>query len=222
MIRLLHGDCLDVLPTLDACSIDSIVTDPPYGLSFMSKDWDRGIPGEHFWREVIRVAKPGANLLSFGGTRTHHRLMCAIEDAGWELRDTLGWIFGSGFPKSANGEWGGSALKPAWEPIIMARKPLHGTLAANFAKWGTGGLNIADCRIDWDEESLEKDSIRRRGKMTDIRGGNLLNGKPFMGSGSTLKEAELEGFSAIGIEKEAEYVEIARRRIASDIPLFAA
>lgn len=99
-MRLIRGDCLEIMPTLDADSIDSIVTDPPYGLSFMGKDWDHGVPGEAFWRETLRVAKPGAHLLAFGGTRTFHRLAVAIEGAGWEIRDTLGWVFGSGFPKS--------------------------------------------------------------------------------------------------------------------------
>ena len=84
-----QGDCLDILPTLEANSIDSTVTDPPYGLSFMGKDWDHGVPGVHFWVEVLRVAKPGAFLLAFGGTRTFHRLTVAIEDAGWEIRDIV-------------------------------------------------------------------------------------------------------------------------------------
>ena len=88
------GDCLEILPTLEADSIDAVVTDPPYGLSFMGKEWDHGVPGEHFWREIIRVAKPGAHLLAFGGTRTFHRLACAIEDAGWEIRDCLMWVYG--------------------------------------------------------------------------------------------------------------------------------
>ena len=97
-----QGDCLDILPTLDAESVDSIVTDPPYGLSFMGKDWDHGVPGVHFWVEALRVAKPGAYLLAFGGTRTFHRLAVAIEDAGWEIRDCVMWVYGSGFPKSAD------------------------------------------------------------------------------------------------------------------------
>jgi DNA modification methylase len=101
-VTLYNADCLGIMPTLDSDSIDSIVTDPPYGLSFMGKDWDYGIPGERFWREALRVAKPGAYLLAFGGTRTFHRLAVAIEDAGWEIRDTVGWIYGSGFPKSHN------------------------------------------------------------------------------------------------------------------------
>ncbi|MDE1918969.1 MAG: site-specific DNA-methyltransferase, partial [Sphingomonadales bacterium] len=96
-----------------------------------------------------RVAKPGAYLLAFGGTRTSHRMACAIEDAGWEIRDTIMWIYGSGFPKSHNGPWGGTALKPAHEPIIMARKPLIGTVAANVLAHGTGALNIDLCRVEW-------------------------------------------------------------------------
>lgn len=149
---LLLGDCLAVMPTLAACSVDSIVTDPPYGLSFMGKNWDHGVPGEHFWKEAIRVAKPGAHLLAFGGTRTFHRLACAIEDAGWEIRDCLMWVYGSGFPKSHNikGDWQGwgTALKPAWEPIIVARKPLAGTVSENVAEFGTGAMNINGCRVD--------------------------------------------------------------------------
>jgi len=142
-----HGDCLDVMPTLDAGSIDSIVSDPPYGLAFMGKMWDHGVPGVHFWARANRVAKPGAHLLAFGGTRTFHRLTCAIEDAGWEIRDCLSWLYGSGFPKSHNGAWGGTALKPGWEPVILARKPLIGTVAANHAAHGTGALNIDGCRV---------------------------------------------------------------------------
>ena len=94
------GDCLDWLPTLEENSIDSCVTDPPYGLLFMAKDWDRGVPGVHFWEGAYRVLKPGAHLLAFGGTRMYHRLVCAIEDAGFEVRDTITWLYGSGFPKS--------------------------------------------------------------------------------------------------------------------------
>src|SRR5664280_1875129 len=94
------GDCLTVMPTLEANSIDSIITDPPYGLDFMGKSWDHGVPGMEFWQAAFRVAKPGAILMAFGGTRTYHRLTCAIEDAGWEMRDTMCWLYGSGFPKS--------------------------------------------------------------------------------------------------------------------------
>jgi DNA modification methylase len=143
-----HGDCREVMATMDAASVDAIVTDPPYGLAFMGKGWDHAVPGAEFWAEALRVAKPGAHLVAFGGTRTFHRLACAIEDAGWEVRDTLSWLYGSGFPKSHNGPWGGTALKPAWEPILLARKPLVGTVAANVQSHGTGALNVDGCRVE--------------------------------------------------------------------------
>lgn len=98
--QLIHGDCLTVMQGMEPDSVDAIVTDPPYGLSFMGKNWDHGVPGVPFWEAALRVAKPGAHLLAFGGTRTHHRLMVAIEDAGWEIRDCLMWLYGAGFPKS--------------------------------------------------------------------------------------------------------------------------
>jgi site-specific DNA-methyltransferase (adenine-specific) len=141
------GDCREVLRDYPSDHFDSIVSDPPYGLSFMGKGWDRGVPGVEFWKETLRVAKPGAHLLAFGGTRTFHRLTVAIEDAGWEVRDCVMWLYGSGFPKSHNGPWGGTALKPAWEPVIVARKPLDGTVAANVLRYGTGALNIDGCRV---------------------------------------------------------------------------
>lgn len=148
---IINDDCLHAMQGLEDNTIDSIVTDPPYGLSFMGKDWDHGIPGVVFWQEALRIAKPGCHLLAFGGTRTFHRLAVAIEDAGWDIRDTLMWVYGSGFPKSHNlkGEWQGygTALKPAWEPVIVARKPLEGTVANNVLKWGTGALNIDGCRV---------------------------------------------------------------------------
>lgn len=100
MNQIICGDCLSVMPTLPANSVDSIITDPPYGLEFMSKSWDHGVPGVEFWQAALRVAKPGAILMAFGGTRTEHRLTCAIEDAGWEIRDKMCWLFGQGFPKS--------------------------------------------------------------------------------------------------------------------------
>jgi DNA modification methylase len=207
-----HGDCREVMRTLDPESIDSIVTDPPYGLSFMGKGWDHGVPGVEFWTEALRVAKPGAHLLAFGGTRTYHRLAVAIEDAGWEIRDCVMWVYGSGFPKShdvskaidreagaerekvrhtprastsgtmsgssdtrpwieasrergyhecdgpipateAAKQWQGwgTALKPAYEPIIVARKPLRGTVAGNVLEWGTGGINVDGCRVEAEE-----------------------------------------------------------------------
>lgn len=156
MVKLLHGDCLEQMKTLADNSIDAVVTDPPYGLAFMGKKWDYDVPKVDVWREAIRVLKPGGHLLSFGGTRTYHRMVVAIEDAGFEIRDQLQWIYGSGFPKSHNikdGEfkgWG-TALKPANEPIVLARKPLEGTVAQNIAKWGVGGLNIDGCRIGTDK-----------------------------------------------------------------------
>lgn len=193
--QVVHGDCRDALAGMAEASVSAIVTDPPYGLEFMGAGWDRGVPGVQFWGEALRVAKPGAHLLAFGGTRTFHRLACAIEDAGWEIRDCLLWIHGQGFPKSLaidkaidkaagaertrepryafggklsddNGStygtalsaepvtagaasWRGfgTALKPAWEPIILARKPLVGTVAENCQAHGTGALDIDGCRI---------------------------------------------------------------------------
>jgi len=148
-IRILTGDCREVLKTLPEASVDSIVTDPPYELGFMGNGWDRtGIANDPaMWAECLRVLKPGGHLLAFGGTRTYHRMACAIEDAGFEIRDQIGWAYGSGFPKSLNGPWGGTALKPAWEPICMARKPLIGTVEANWREHGTGALNIDGCRV---------------------------------------------------------------------------
>ena len=210
-----QGDCRDVMKTMDADSIDSIVSDPPYGIDFMGKGWDHGVPGVEFWKETIRVAKPGAYLLAFGGTRTFHRLTVAIEDAGWEIRDCVMWVYGSGFPKSHDvsksidkaagieredkfegsferhagptgnkkcdkcGKWlvsgspcqcprpqdapqseaaaqwegWGTALKPAWEPIIVARKPFIGTVAANVLVHGTGAINIDACRVEGEPTS---------------------------------------------------------------------
>ena len=173
-----QGDSREVLKTLADNSVDSIVCDPPYELGFMGRSWDNtGIANDvTLWREALRVAKPGAWLLAFGGTRTFHRMACAIEDAGWELRDApvrghmhqpedcpwlMGWMYGSGFPKSHNGDWGGTALKPAWEPIVCARKPLIGTVAENWAAHGTGALNIDACRIGTEGGSTEPSGMDR-------------------------------------------------------------
>lgn len=380
-VRILQGDCRDVMATLAESSVDAIVCDPPYELGFMGKGWDStGVANDvRTWAEALRVLKPGGYLLAFSGTRTYHRMVCAVEDAGFEIRDQIGWLFGSGFPKSHNGAWGGTALKPAWEPICMARKPLIGTVEANWLTHGTGALNIDGCRVlvegeqrapitgkggmparhdeqeareagvvaqahalgRWpanvihdgsyevlaafpqapgqlanasvnsdarktsnvygamkrghepsaesnnegtvgfkmkpgarrrddgsaarffycakadrtdrndglaglpervtdDGRDTPADNAYQRGKTmranhhptvkpTDLMrylcrlvtppGGTVLD--PFMGSGSTLKAAELEGFNAIGIELDPEYIAIARRRIASDAPLFA-
>jgi site-specific DNA-methyltransferase (adenine-specific) len=203
--QILHGNNLDILPTLADNSIDSIVTDPPYELGFMGKKWDSsGIAySVELWQQCLRVLKPGGHLLSFGGTRTYHRVAVAIEDAGFELRDSIAWLYGSGFPKSLDvskaidkqsgyegevigtevidiGMQGGSmhagretklaerqiktlsteaqqwqgwgtALKPAFEPVIVARKSIEGTVANNVLKWSTGGLNIDGSRIATDE-----------------------------------------------------------------------
>lgn len=146
--ELHQGDCLDVLRGMADNSVDSIVTDPPYGLLFMGKHWDHGVPGVDFWSEMLRVLKPGGHLLSFGGSRTYHRMASAVEDAGFEIRDQIMWVYGSGFPKSHNGAWGGTALKPAHEPIVMARKPLVGTVEANWLAFGTGALNVDGCRVN--------------------------------------------------------------------------
>lgn len=145
------GRCEDVLCNMADNSVDAIVTDPPYGLSFMGHKWDYQVPTVDQWTECLRVLKPGGHLLAFGGARTYHRLAVNIEDAGFEIRDQLMWIYGSGFPKSKNltGEHQGkgTALKPAHEPIVMARKPLLGTVEGNVVQFGTGALNIDACRI---------------------------------------------------------------------------
>ena len=151
MHQVIHGDSLDVLRQMDDNSIDAIVTDPPYGLAFMGKRWDYDVPSVELWAECLRVLKPGGHLLAFAGTRTQHRMAVRIEDAGFEIRDMIMWVYSTGFPKSHNGPWGGSALKPALEPITVARKPLQGTLAANVLQWGTGGLNIDACRVGTEE-----------------------------------------------------------------------
>jgi site-specific DNA-methyltransferase (adenine-specific) len=157
MTYQLHlGDCLEVLATLPDNSVDSIVTDPPYGLSFMGKKWDYDVPSVAIWEQCLRVLKPGGHLLAFAGTRTQHRMACRIEDAGFEIRDMIAWVYGSGFPKSHNLEgdhkgWG-TALKPALEPITMARKPFSSTVAANVIQYGTGAINVDGCRVKIDDD----------------------------------------------------------------------
>ena len=196
-MELLLGNCLDRLKDFEDNSVDAIVTDPPYGLSFMGKKWDYDVPSVDIWKECLRVLKPGGYLLSFAGTRTQHRMAVNIEDAGFEIRDMIAWVYGSGFPKSlnigkaidkmlgnerelisvggkcgvfahagdgreqdinnyqavttkGNSEWEGwgTALKPALEPITVARKPLgEKTVAENCLKWGVGGINIDGCRV---------------------------------------------------------------------------
>jgi site-specific DNA-methyltransferase (adenine-specific) len=174
MTRLLVGDCREVLPSLDAGSIASVVTDPPYHLTgatrfgktrstrgFMNKEWDGGDVAfqPDTWEAVARVTRPGGYLLAFGGTRTYHRLACAIEDGGWEIVDCLAWLYGQGFPKHD------SKLKPAFEPIVMARTP--GPVHA---------LSIDACRIGWDAKSLAKDTARRQTPRNDITNGRYIGG----------------------------------------------
>ena len=225
--KIIEGDCMEIMKEMPDNSIDTIITDPPYGLEFMGKDWDKFKENKNFqewnylWaKEALRVAKPGTILMAFGGTRTWHRLACAIEDAGWEIFDCIFWIYASGFPKSLNigqaidkdackkqlteklgrkptkeefkKEWEGfrrvvgkgksdktaiwqecggmgnfnltkpttpeakqwegygTALKPAVEPIVVARKPIEGTYAENALKWGVAGLNIDESRIEFE------------------------------------------------------------------------
>lgn len=185
-VALEAGDCREVLQGYESNSFDSVVTDPPYALvsiskrfgkpgaapaqhgkdglyarasaGFMGKQWDTGETAfaVEFWAEVLRVLKPGGHVVAFSGTRTYHRMVCAIEDAGFEIRDQLAWTYGTGFNKRGYihkdeagkpvGPWGG-ALKPAWEPICLARKAIDGTVAENIERHGTGALNIDGCRI---------------------------------------------------------------------------
>jgi DNA modification methylase len=226
---ILQGNCLNIMKTMPANSVDAIVTDPPYGLSFMGKKWDYDVPSVDIWKECLRVLKPGGHLLAFAGTRTQHRMAVNIEDAGFEIRDMIAWVYGSGFPKSLNigkavdklqgnerevvgkkidlstgkpmsakqakagngkninegwdrpwraddkhcedmtlltkgtSEWEGwgTALKPALEPITVARKPIENTVAENVLKWGTGGINIDGCRVGHDERTYKGMSAKQ-------------------------------------------------------------
>ena len=215
-MKIIHGDCIQKLKELNDNSIDSIVTDPPYGLSFMGKKWDYDVPSQEIWEECYRVLKPGGHLLSFAGSRTYHRMAIRIEDAGFEIRDQIMWIYGSGFPKSmniglqldkklgnerelverpkseqrpnadknrdknkdvggfamsdnkyksvGNSEWEGwgTALKPAHEPIVMARKPLsEKTVVDNVLEWGTGGINIDGSRIGTEQRTYKGMSSKK-------------------------------------------------------------
>ncbi len=374
-LTLHHGDCLEVLRSLPDCSVDSVVTDPPYGLSFMGKRWDYDVPSVEVWAECLRVLKPGGHLLAFAGTRTQHRMAVRIEDAGFEIRDMIAWVYGSGFPKSLDvskaidkaagaerevirtqmtahstagkglsnelderpwmtkarelgyhehagnipatpeaKQWQGwgTALKPALEPITVARKPLIGTVAENVLQHGTGAINVDGGRVgteeritNWSGTANYKVSDPKTGtttatgrwpanfihdgseEATDLLGASarffycakaskadrdegcegleakqvfgdeggtyqgLSNSKkpscnhhptvkptdlmrylcrlvtppsgtvldPFMGSGSTGKAAMLEGFAFVGIEREAEYIDIAKARIQSAVGL---
>ena len=154
---LYNDDCLNTLKTMEDNSIDSCVTDPPYGLSFMGKAWDYDVPKKEIWQEVFRVLKPGAHLLAFFGSRTYHRGVLPIEDAGFDIRDQIMWLYGSGFPKSHNiGNGWGTALKPAHEPIVVARKPPEDSVARNVEKYGTGAINIDGCRTETKGMKWEK------------------------------------------------------------------
>ena len=150
-VTILRGDVREIALGLAAESFDGCLCDPPYGLSFMGKKWDYDVPSVETWEAVLGALKPGAHLLAFAGTRTQHRMAVRIEDAGFEIRDMIAWVYGSGFPKSHNlkGEFDGygTALKPALEPITVARKPLRGTVAANVLAFGTGALNVDGCRV---------------------------------------------------------------------------
>lgn len=343
-LKIINSHCLEYMRTMPKNSIDSIVTDPPYGLSFMGKKWDYDVPSVEIWRECLRVLKPGGHLLSFAGTRTQHRMAVNIEDAGFEIRDMIAWVYSSGFPKSldvskaidkmagaerkvigvrsdgcgnteasihksqgfatsrsavfdisapatdAAKQWygWGTALKPALEPITLARKPLIGTVAENVQTYGTGAMNIDRTRIEitdgakmarnnklgengWKNSSGGQNNAALHGEPSGRWPANLIhdgseevaglfgsaarffycakasksdreegnnhptvkpttlmrylcrlvtppNGTildPFMGSGSTGKAAKFEGFDFIGIEREAEYCEIAKKRIES-------
>ncbi len=310
------GDALDVLKNLKADSIDAIVTDPPYGISFIGLDWDRDVPGIGLWQEALRVIKPGGHLLAFAGSRTYHRMASNIEKAGFEIRDQIVWLYGSGFPRSYNIElairkkhgsskakkwqgWG-TTLKPAHEPIVIARKPFVGPVTDNILTLGTGGLNIDNCRIveqkntskpqlrgkvvplknhskgrfpanvihsgineywasyfycakpstqerDFGLDSFKLKSAQERTRqksksntphrgatgaarnfhptvkpialmdhlisLVTPPGGTVLD--PFAGSGTTLIAARNLGYSYIGIEQDAKYVEIAEARLAA-------
>jgi len=161
------GDSNEVLK--DIQNVDAVVTDPPYGLSFMGKQWDYDVPTQELWEKVYQSIKQGGHLVSFFGSRTYHRGVIPIEDAGFEIRDQLMWIYGSGFPKSHNigkkvkeYEGWGTALKPAHEPIVMARKPFKGTVAKNVLEHGTGGINIDGCRVG----IVEDDDISKKNPHT--------------------------------------------------------
>ena len=268
-LRLINNDCLIALQGMDDCSVDSIVTDPPYGLSFMGRKWDYDVPSKEIWEQCLRVLKPGGHLLAFAGARTQHRMCVNIEDAGFEIRDMIAWVYASGFPK------GKSCLKPALEPITMARKPAKRVQPLNIDgcrvgtekrfnqaagnKAGGNSLNMsavgmpeADgkaCIGRWpanlihdgsdevtelagdaarffycakaNKKDREEGNTHPTVKPTDLMAylcrlvtppdGIVLD--PFMGSGSTGKAAMREGFSFIGIEREAEYFAIAEHRV---------
>lgn len=154
-----NGDVEQVLSTLPGSTYDGILCDPPYGLKFMGHNWDGSVPPVEVWQQLLRCCKPGAYLLTFGSPRTFHRLYCNIEDAGWEIRDTISWLHSQGMPKGLNigrklkefghNEWYDyhTCLKPYWEPLCVMQKPFKSGFAKNALKHGCGGLNVGDCRI---------------------------------------------------------------------------
>ena len=132
---IICADCLEYLPTLDADSIDSIVTDPPYGLSFMGKHWDYDVPSVDIWRECLRVLKPGGHLLAFAGTRTQHRMAVNIEDAGFEIRDMIAWVYGSGFPKSMDVSKAIDKSAGAEREVVGSKLGMVGVVAEVVSSW---------------------------------------------------------------------------------------
>ena len=177
-MKLINADCIAAMKEMHDNSVHSIVTDPPYELGFMGKAWDAsGIAFNiEVWKEALRILKPGGHLLAFSGSRTYHRMAVAIEDAGFEIRDQIMWVYGSGFPKSRNlkEEWQGwgTALKPAHEPIVLARKPLISTVANNVLKFDVGALNIDGSRVKFQSEA-DKASATPQGKVTVNNVGNM-------------------------------------------------
>jgi site-specific DNA-methyltransferase (adenine-specific) len=301
-IQVLHGDCLALLPTLAETSIDAIITDPPYGIGFMGRNWDHGVPGVPFWAAMLRVLKPGGHLVAFGGARTYHRLACAIEDAGFEIRDQIMWLYGSGFPKSLDvgkattfhgptlsgthgsadsvgkgagrstanvngnaygnglggivaaphpaGRWPANVIHDGSDEVMGAfpdSAPSSGRPRNNKASIGYGGSDVdfltvgyedaggSAARFFYSSKADKDDRLSSRHptvKPVDLMaylcrlvcppGGLILD--PFAGSGSTGMACMREGFDAILIEREAEYVADIRRKIAhvsgEDTPLF--
>ena len=163
-MKIHHGNNIDILKTYDANSFDSIITDPPYGIEFLGKDWDKNTGAVETWQECLRVLKPGGHLLAFSAARTYHNLASNIENVGFEIRDQLMWLYASGFTKAQQikGQEGWkTCLKPAHEPIVMARKPFKGSTYANMDKYGVGGLNIDATRLESEPYEYCADVIKK-------------------------------------------------------------